>query len=173
MYAALFAVPALLSAQGAMGAGQDAMKKDAMKDRKAMMAPHQMAHGAINTNADGVAIKGYDPVAYFTASAATPGSATYTASHQGALFRFASAANRDAFMAAPEKYTPQYGGYCAMGVAVGRKFDIDPAAFKVEDGKLYLNKDKAAQAVWLKDAPGNIRKANGKWSEVAQRKLDG
>jgi hypothetical protein len=147
-----------------MGAAPDAMKK---------VAKSTMARGAINTTADGVAIKGFDPVAYFTAGAPTAGSATWTAMHNGAQFRFASASNRDAFVAAPDKYAPQYGGYCAMGVAVGRKFDIDPAAFRVEGGKLYLNKDRKTQEVWLKDVPGNIEKANGKWSDVAKRTLDG
>jgi YHS domain-containing protein len=155
-YALLLACPVALAAQ------------TAMSDGSAAMAPSVM-----NTTAEGVAIKGFDPVAYFTAGAAMPGVAAFNATHRGATFRFASAANRDAFIAAPSKYAPQYGGYCAMGVAYGRKFDVDPTAFKVEGGKLYLNKDARTQTMWLKDVPGNITKADGKWSEVAKRRVDG
>jgi YHS domain-containing protein len=155
-YVLLLSVPIALSAQATM------------KDQLAATSPSVM-----NTTADGLAIKGFDPVAYFTAGAPTPGVAAYTATFQGGTFRFATAANRDAFVASPARYVPQYGGYCAMGVAYGGKYDIDPTAFKVEGGKLYLNKDKPTQSMWLKDVPGNIVKADGKWSEVAKRRRDG
>jgi YHS domain-containing protein len=119
-----------------------------------------------NTDAQGVALKGYDPVAYFTRGAPTPGSATITSTVNGVTYRFATEANRAAFQAAPEQYQPAYGGYCAMGMAGGRKFDIDPTAWRIEDGTLYLNKDPKTQQVWLRDVPGNIRKADAKWPAV-------
>ena len=95
---------------------------------------------AINVDAKGVGLKGHDPVAYFTAGAPTAGKAEFNAAHAGVTFLFASAANRDAFKADPAKYAPQYGGFCAMGVALERKLDGDPNAWRVVDGKLYLNR---------------------------------
>ncbi len=121
---------------------------------------------ALNLSDDGVALHGFDPVAYFTAGAPTEGSASFAATWQGATWHFASAANRVAFLAKPEAYAPQYGGYCAMGVAGGAKFDIDPTAWRIENGRLYLNKDVRTQQSWLRDVPGNIVKADQKWPSV-------
>ncbi len=126
---------------------------------------------AVNVSSAGLALKGFDPVAYFTVGEPTKGTATFATTWQGAAYHFANAANRDAFAAAPEKYAPQYGGYCAMGVAGGAKFDIDPTAWRVENGRLYLNKDKRTQTAWLRDVPGNIVKADLKWPTVAKTKM--
>lgn len=123
-----------------------------------------------NVDAAGVAMKGFDAVAYFTMATPTKGTAEFVAQHNGATFRFASAANRDAFVKAPEKYAPQYGGYCAMGVAYNGKFDIDPDAWKIENGKLYLNKDMKTQRMWFNDIPGNITKADNIWPVLGARK---
>ena len=109
------------------------------------------------------AIGGHDPVAYFSGSAAM-GSADYTAVFQGATFRFASAANRDAFKADPARYAPQFGGYCAWAASQGRLATPDPTLFKIVDGKLYLNCSKTAEANWLKDVPGNIAKGQAFWA---------
>ena len=87
----------------------------------------------------------------------------FQATHEGATYRFASAAHRDAFAADPAKYAPQYGGYCAFGTAMGRKFDGDPNAWKVVDGKLYLNLNKKIQERWLGDVPGFVRGADNNW----------
>jgi len=125
-----------------------------------------MAPTLVNTNNDGLAIHGYDPVAYFTAGAPTKGAAAFSTTWNGATYHFASAVNRDAFVARPDTYAPQYGGYCAMGIAGGAKFDVDPDAWRVENGKLYLNKDKRTQTMWLRDVPGNIVKADMKWPGV-------
>jgi YHS domain-containing protein len=122
--------------------------------------------GEIN-DLDGAAIKGYDPVAYFTQGKPVPGSEQFTVRHKGATFRFASAANRDAFAAAPDRYAPQYGGFCAYGTSRGYKADIDPAAYTVVDGKLYLNYSKSVQVTWNQDRPGYIAKADGNWPSVA------
>ena len=119
----------------------------------------------INT-ANGLALKGHDPVAYFIAAMPVKGLGTHRAEHRGATFVFASAANRDAFVADPLRYAPQYGGYCAFGVSRGYKADIDPAAFSVVDGKLYLNYNAAVQKDWLKDTAGHVRLADRKWPEV-------
>lgn len=120
----------------------------------------------LNVDAQGVAIKGHDPVAYFNASQPTKGAMAYTASHRGATYWFASAANRDAFKANPDKYAPQFGGFCAMGVALDKKLDGDPTAWKIVDGKLYLNVSKTVQQKWLEDVPGNLVKANANWPEI-------
>jgi len=86
--------------------------------------------------------------------------------HEGATYRFASAAHRDAFLKTPARYIPQYGGYCALGVSGGGKYDIDPSAWRVENGKLYLNKNPSVQKAWLKDIPGYIVKADAKWPTI-------
>jgi YHS domain-containing protein len=116
---------------------------------------------------EGAAIRGYDPVAYFTDRKPVKGSASYKAEFRGSTFQFASAANRDAFVAAPEKYAPQYNGYCAFGVAGGYKAAIDPAAFTVVDDKLYLNYNRSVQSQWRADVPGFIAKADRNWPKVA------
>ena len=119
-----------------------------------------------NLDSSGLALKGYDPVAYFTESKPVSGRAEFTAQHEGATYRFASAANRDAFAAAPEKYVPQYGGYCAFGVAGGYKAPIQPDAWTVVDGKLYLNYDRSVRSRWSSDIPGYVRKADANWPTV-------
>ena len=112
---------------------------------------------------EGYAVHGYDVVAYFTQGKPVVGNDRYTAQYEGATYRFASAAHRDTFTADPAQYAPQYGGYCAFGTAMGRKFDGDPSAWAVVDGKLYLNLNKNIQARWKKDVPGFIRGAENNW----------
>lgn len=112
---------------------------------------------------DGVALRGYDPVAYFTAHRPVPGSAQFQAEYLGATFRFASQANRDAFVADPARYAPQYGGFCAYGMTNGYKATTDPAAFRIVDGRLYLNYNREVQKRWATDIPGYIVKADGHW----------
>jgi len=121
--------------------------------------------GEIN-DVGGPAIKGYDPVAYFKDGKPVAGQAQFSADYKGASFRFASAANRDAFKATPERFAPQYGGFCAYGTAGGYKADIDPAAWSVVGGKLYLNYSKSVQTTWNKDQAGYIAKADGAWPSV-------
>ncbi len=112
---------------------------------------------------DGYAVHGYDVVAYFTKGKPTIGTDLYTTEYDGARYRFASAESRNLFLASPELYAPQYGGYCAFGTAFGRKFDGDPTAWKIVDGKLYLNLNKNVQAKWLIDPEGFIRSADNNW----------
>ena len=117
-----------------------------------------------------VAIQGYDPVSYFTASEAQQGSSNYTATYKNAIYQFASADNRDTFRANPSKYAPQFGGFCAFGTAMGKKFDTDPTAWKIVDDKLYLNLNKDVQKRWLSDVPGYIETANGQWGQIKDKK---
>ena len=124
--------------------------------------------GTVNVD-DGVAIKGYDPVAYFTDHKPVKGVADYKADYDGATYEFASAAHRALFVAAPETYAPQFGGFCAYGTAQGHKADIDPNAFTIVDGKLYLNYSTQVQATWKRDIPGYLRKAEAAWPSVSHQ----
>lgn len=128
----------------------------------------------IDVSADNndLAIKGYDPVAYFTDNQAVKGNSEFTAAYKNAIYHFSNADHRDAFKAEPEKYAPQYGGYCAFGVAMEKKFDTDPEAWKVVDGKLYLNLDKSVQKRWLEDVPGYIKTANTNWITIKTVEAD-
>ena len=112
---------------------------------------------------------GYDPVSYFTAEEPQRGSGYHTAIHEGGTYLFASKANKKTFEANSEKYAPQFGGYCAYGVAVGKKFYSDPTIWKVVDGKLYLNLDKKIQMKWNADMKGNIKKAHSNWKGIEHK----
>jgi len=120
----------------------------------------------INANGNDLAIQGYDPVAYFTQEKPTKGSNDFTATYKNAIYLFSSEQNRDLFRASPAKYAPQFGGFCAYGVTKGRKLDTDPTAWRVVDGKLYLNLNKDVQKVWLENVPGYITNANQTWPTI-------
>lgn len=150
------------SAQTADVPGADAVAK-----AQKVAAGESTALAAVNVEGN-VAIAGADPVAYFTESAYVPGSSEFTHEWSGATWQFASAENRDAFASAPQQYAPQYGGFCAWAVSQGYTAPIDPEAWKVVDGKLYLNFDRNIQARWERDVPGNIAKADANWPEVVK-----
>lgn len=114
----------------------------------------------------GKAIKGYDPVAYFTEGKPVEGSSDFTAEFDGATWYFASAQNRDAFVADPDKYAPQYGGYCAYAVANGSTAKIDPEAWSVVDGKLYLNYSLSVRDRWTARQAEYIAAADRNWPGV-------
>ncbi|WP_029058958.1 YHS domain-containing (seleno)protein [Stappia stellulata] len=118
---------------------------------------------------DGVAVGGYDPVAYFTQGKPVEGSRDFTATHRGAEWRFASAANREAFLAEPEKYAPAYGGYCSWAIAQGKLAKGDPQNWDIVEGRLYLNYNDDIQARWKADVPGFIATANGNWPDLAEK----
>lgn len=119
-------------------------------------------------DATGVAIRGYDTVAYFTDGKPTPGSDAYTSEWQGATWKFASQAHLDLFEAEPERYAPQYGGYCAYGVAQDALVKIEPDQWAIIDGKLYLNYDADVQARWRQDTAGFIEQADKKFPALLQ-----
>jgi len=125
--------------------------------------------GAVNTGYFGdVAIKGYDPVAYFTQNRAVEGSPKYSYHWLGATWHFASAENRDLFAREPVKYAPQYGGYCADGVSFGTiTTNIDPKAWRIIDGKLYLSYDPGA-ADGFEKKPSKVVDSQKYWPEVQQ-----
>lgn len=115
---------------------------------------------------DSTAVKGYDTVAYFTEGKPVKGDKGITHTWKGAEWRFSSAENRALFVEDPEKYAPQYGGYCAWAVSQGSTAGIDPKSWKIVDDKLYLNYSKKIQAKWEKDVPGNIQAADGHWPKL-------
>jgi YHS domain-containing protein len=125
------------------------------------------ADGVVNSSFLGsVAIEGTDPVAYFTEGKPVEGSSELEHEWMGATWRFASAENRDLFAADPEKYAPQYGGYCAWAVSQGYTAKIDPEAWTIVDDRLYLNYSKDVRTQWSQDVPGNITKGDANWPKI-------
>ena len=114
-------------------------------------------------------VGGYDPVAYFTEGKPVKGNGYHVKEFKGVTYAFAKKANKKMFAANPEKYIPAYGGYCAYGVAVGKKFVADPEVWKVLDGRLYLNLDRKIQQTWEKDIPGYIKKADVNWTKIKDK----
>lgn len=132
-----------------------------------IFAPAALAVDPVNKSyLGGVAIRGYDPVAYFEMGMPVEGKKEFSAEWMDATWQFANAANRDKFKAKPEQFAPQFGGYCAYAVSYGTTADIDPEAWKIVDGKLYLNKNKSIQQSWSQDIPGHIARANKNWPGI-------
>jgi len=117
----------------------------------------------VNQTSKGVAVKGYDMVSYFVDGQPTKGSQQITYDWNDVTWRFSSTDNRDLFADNPQKYAPQYGGYCAYGVSQGATVSFNPKAWTIVDDKLYLNLSKRIQKKWEKDIPGYIDSANQKW----------
>ncbi|GHA54769.1 hypothetical protein GCM10008927_20720 [Amylibacter ulvae] len=115
---------------------------------------------------DGTAINGYDPVAYFTQSAPVKGNRDISYDWHGSAWLFATEQNKSMFIENPEKYAPQYGGYCAYAVANGATAKTDPDAWTIVDDKLYLNFNTDVRATWQQDTAGNISRANANWPDV-------
>jgi hypothetical protein len=123
---------------------------------------------AADEPASKLAIKGYDPVAYFTVGAPTPGSPDISLDWDGACWRFASAAHRELFDRDPEAYAPQYGGYCALGMTEGNRGETNPEVWTIVDGKLYLNYEPSALDEWRQNQAANIAEADRRWAEQRQ-----
>ena len=117
----------------------------------------------MNVDGDGVTLLGYDAVAYFTDGKAVPGRPEFEFSWNGARWRFASVAHRDAFAKTPERYAPQFGGYCSWAVSRNYTASIDPQAFTIVDDKLYLNYSLDVQTKWRTDRDGNITRGRQNW----------
>jgi YHS domain-containing protein len=112
-----------------------------------------------------IAIKKYDPVAYFTENKALLGTNEYTFTYHDMVWYFSSQKNRDLFVAYPQAYAPQYDGYCAWAMTESRLAHTDPEVWKIVDGKLYLNCSKAAYEKWARDIPAHIKMADRIWAE--------
>lgn len=116
--------------------------------------------------ADGVAINGYDPVAYFTEGAPVKGSAEFAADWEGAMLHFASADNKAMFESDPVKYAPKYSGYCAYAVSKGYTAATVPEAWNIHEDRLYLNFSKNVQALWSVRKRHHIKSADANWPSV-------
>jgi YHS domain-containing protein len=123
----------------------------------------------VNRDKDGLAIQGYDPVAYFTDNRPVKGDAKYRSPHEGATYQFASADHKKMFDAAPAKYAPQFGGYCGYAASINKVSPISPEFFQVLDGRLVLQHNQRAWDLWNKDVPGNLKKADANWPGLAAR----
>ncbi|MDP3921329.1 MAG: YHS domain-containing (seleno)protein [Candidatus Omnitrophota bacterium] len=131
-----------------------------------LLSPGVLQAG-FNSDAQGLALKGYDAVAYFTESAAVPGTAEHEVAWQGVKWRFKNEENKALFAADPEKYAPQYGGYCAFAVSRGATADGDPNAWSIEGGKLYLNLNARIRSRWQQNARANIESADKNWPNIS------
>ena len=132
------------------------------------LAAQPTAAAAIN-NTRGIALDGYDVVAYFVSGRPIQGSAAFAHRWQGVTWHFATADNRDVFAKTPERYAPQFGGYCAYGVSRGYTVDVDPNAWSIVGGRLYLNYSKSVQRTWDKDRASYIQKAETNWPALAAK----
>jgi hypothetical protein len=136
----------------------------------AVLAAGPLRAGSIDVFAtDGVAINGYDPVAYFTEGAPRQGRADLSLKWKGAMWRFASEANRAAFEMNPRRYAPAYGGYCAYAMTQGAIATTVPEAWTIHEGRLYLNFSTGVRTIWAGDIPGNVVKADGHWPAALKK----
>ena len=134
---------------------------------RATAPPHPAVYIESTSN---LAIRGADPVAYFTEGAAVAGNAAYRYTWNGATWQFSSAQNRALFAANPEAYAPQYGGYCAKALSEGNLASVDPRVWTIVEGKLYLNYSTDVQQQWSQDIPGNIVKGDASWPTILTMK---
>ncbi len=129
------------------------------------------AEGVVNTlGTEGVAIRGYDPVAYFTEGEPREGKPEFSTEYKGAKWQFASSENKALFESDPDKYEPAYGGFCAYGVAQNYLVKIEPDAWAIRNGRLYLNYDRNVQSQWAEKPDEYIQQADEKWPELIARK---
>ncbi len=126
-----------------------------------------------NTNAGNVAVQGYDVVSYFKDNKAVRGNRKIIGQHDGVNYFFATKANKAQFMKDPHKYMPQYGGFCAYAMAAGKRVDIDPQAFSMRNGKLYLNYSKSVQQDWQQKAGQYVKQADAEWKKMQQNAKKG
>lgn len=113
-----------------------------------------------------VALQGYDPVAYFTKSRPEKGSAEFSASFDGATYWFSNDEHRARFVADPDRYAPQFGGFCAINVARGEKYEADPEAWTIADGRLYVFGAKEGVPMFRRQATGIVAQAKQRWPEL-------
>lgn len=113
-----------------------------------------------------LAIRGYDPVAYFDPGRPMPGDPRFTVVWDGARWQFASAEHQALFESDPDHYAPRYGGYCALGVSLGQRFEVDPSQWAIVDGQLYLQSSPDATAQWNEDPAARIAEADRNWAKM-------
>ena len=123
----------------------------------------------INVDKDGVGIKGYDPVAYFTQNQPVKGNPQYQSTHNGVKYYFASQQNKAAFDANPSKYEPQFGGFCAYAASQNHTAPIEVDAFQIVNGRLLLQYDTSIQKKFNKDTQGNLKQADANWPGIVEK----
>ena len=134
----------------------------------AQAADHSCAKSVVShDSASGIALEGHDLVAFFTDSKATKGDPQIRATHDGATYLFASKAHKDTFLKSPEKYLPEYGGYCAVGASLGVLLPVDISTWKIHEGKLYLNFSANIAGMFAKDIEGTLKKADANWPKLS------
>ena len=131
--------------------------------------PVPLAKRYINVDRSGLALQGYDPVAYFKESKAVKGNKEISSTWQGATYRFASNENKADFDKEPAKYEPQFGGFCGYAVSEGHTAKIDPEAFTIIDGRLILQYSKSVLKMWNKEAAERLKKADANWPGIAEK----
>jgi YHS domain-containing protein len=124
----------------------------------------------LNLEKNGLALQGFDPVAYFTQNTPVKGKSEFKSVHDGALYYFASEEDKALFDKDPKKYEPSYGGFCAYGVSRNKLVEIDPGAFQVVDGRLLLQYSKGIRDDFNKDAKANLSKADANWPALLEKK---
>jgi YHS domain-containing protein len=126
----------------------------------------------VNVDQNGVALQGYDPVAYFTHGQPVKGTQELFASYSGATYYFASAEHKAQFEKEPGKYAPLFGGYCAFAVSRGATAPISVDAFQIIHGQLVLQKNKDILKRWQEDSEGNFQKAEANWPQIVQKNAE-
>jgi len=144
--------------------------KSLLRSALILMATTAANFAANASDYDLPAVGGYDLVSYHQDSGPVRGSGFNASAYEGVTYLFATEANKATFEANPEKYLPAYNGYCAFGLALGKKFNTDPTVYEIVDGVLYLNLDGEIQKKWSADISGNIAKADANWSELNSKK---
>ena len=171
-FAALIAVPRLRLAASVVTIALAATTPLAIKAATpGDPAPVVTWHSGLINAPEGIAIKGYDPVAYFTEGKPVLGDPDVTADLDGAVWHFTTPEHRSVFLANPLRYEPEYGGFCAYGAAQGLKTDIDPAAFSIIGGRLYLNANLDVRTLWRAELLTAIAQADRNWTEVKDKPL--
>ena len=158
---ALLTQPSLVNAQS--------KEKSAGSGSTSMVKMSRAFANGNNVPSTGLALEGYCPVCYIAANKAAKGDPQFSHDYKGVTYWFVSAAVRDTFIAAPEKYVPAYGGWCALGAAMGQRFPVDPTNFKVVDGRIMLflkNKTVDGVEIWNKDEANNLNKADENWKKL-------
>lgn len=137
----------------------------------AMLSWASQAYGAndvrtANVSDHKLALKGYDAVAYFDQGRPISGNSRFSYVHDGIEYRFSSETNKQKFAKSPDRFMPQYGGFCSFGTSVGLKLEVDPEAFEIVDDKLYLNNSLNIHEMWLENPKGRIKAANQHWRKI-------
>jgi hypothetical protein len=136
----------------------------------ALVAGSVLAKELVNTDEQGLALGGFDPVAFHVQQAAVMGDGGITSTFRGAVYRFASTEHKDLFDASPEKYVPAYGGFCAMGVAMNQLYPVEIDTWQIVEGRLILNKNRDVRAMFDANRDANLARADANWPKLVEAK---